>query len=198
MSIDHAAFDARLRALLESDRASEAATVALEVYGEEIYALLAALHRDEVSAAEVFSRFCERLWKGLPGFQFRSSFRTWAYTIAWNASARFRAQERNRREVLVGDSEFLRLAEKVRSSTRSRLLREKRSRLVELRETLPPEDQTILILRVDRELDWRDLARVLHEDEALADDALAREAARLRKRFQLIKERLRELAAQDP
>jgi RNA polymerase sigma-70 factor (ECF subfamily) len=194
---DHADFDARLRRLLEGAQTSDAATLALEVYGEEIYGLLAALHRNDIDASEVFSRFCERLWKGLPGFQFRSSFRTWAYTIAWNVSSRFRTQEQGRREVLVGNTEFSRLADKIRSNTQSRLLRERRDRLVELRETLPLEDQTILILRVDRELDWRDLARVLHNDTELTDEALEREAARLRKRFQLIKERLRALAAQE-
>jgi RNA polymerase sigma-70 factor (ECF subfamily) len=195
-TLDHAAFDARLRASLEEGQLAQAATFALESYGEEIFALLMALHKSDTDAGEVFSHFCERLWKGLPNFQFRSSFRTWAYAIAWNASARFRSNERNRRELLVGDSEFLRIAEQVRTSTQSRLLREKKSRLVELRETLPPEDQTILILRVDRELDWRDLARVLHDD-ALDGEGLERESARLRKRFQLIKERLRELAAQE-
>jgi RNA polymerase sigma-70 factor (ECF subfamily) len=193
---DHSVFDARLREMLDGGRVSEAATFALQSYGDEIYSLLAALHKSEIDAAEVFSRFCERLWKGLPGFESRSSFRTWAYTIAWNVSARFRDQERSRRELLVGDSEFTRLAEQVRSSTQSRLMREKKSRLVELRETLPAEDQTILILRVERELDWRELARVLH-GEAVDGEDLERESARLRKRFQMIKERLRELAAQD-
>lgn len=51
------------------------------------------------------------------------------------------------------------------------------------------------MLRVDRQLAWTDLARVLHEDDdaALEGKALEREAARLRKRFQLVKERLYEM-----
>jgi RNA polymerase sigma-70 factor (ECF subfamily) len=195
--LDHAAFDARLREALEAGNLSEGATKALEAYGEEIYSLLAALHRDHVEAGEVFSLFCEHLWKGLPGFAWRSSFRTWVYTIAWNASARFRSKERSRREVLVSEAEFRRLAERVRTSTHSRQVREQRDRLRELRESLPLEDQTILILRVERELDWRDLVRVLHPGAELDDAALDREAARLRKRYQAIKERLRELAKED-
>jgi RNA polymerase sigma-70 factor (ECF subfamily) len=195
--IDHAAFDAHLREALGGGRVADAATRALEVYGDEIYSLLAALHRSEGDAGDVFSLFCEHLWKGLPGFQGRSSFRTWAYTLAWNASARYRSQQRGRREVPVSDSEFLRLAERVRTGTQSRLKAEKRSRLRELRDTLPPEDQTILILRVERELDWRDLARVLHDNQELDGEELVRESGRLRKRFQAIKERLRELVQND-
>jgi RNA polymerase sigma-70 factor (ECF subfamily) len=53
----------------------------------------------------------------------------------------------------------------------------------------------LLILRVDRRLDWTEIARVLLETpEHLPPDAAAlkREAARLRKRFQIVKDRLRE------
>jgi RNA polymerase sigma-70 factor, ECF subfamily len=188
----HAAFDARLLESLGQGRVADAATLALETYGDEIYALLAALHRNDSDAGEVFSLFCESLWTGLAGFEGRSSFRTWAYTVAWRASARYRS--RVAREVLVSDSEFLRLADRVRNSTQSRLAREKRNRLRELRDTLPPEDQTILILRVERELDWRDLTRVFHDGETLDEATLERESSRLRKRFQLIKEQLRKLA----
>jgi RNA polymerase sigma-70 factor (ECF subfamily) len=195
VKIDHAHFDVRLRELLDGGHAGDAATLALETYGSEIYALFFALHRDESQASEMFSLFCEQLWKGLRGFEGRSTFRTWAYTVAWHAVSRWRTQERSRREVLLeDDSEFARLADRVRTTTQSRLMREKRSRLRELRETLPEEDQAILILRVERELDWRDLARVLHQGEPLDEAGLQRESARLRKRFQAIKERLRALA----
>jgi RNA polymerase sigma-70 factor (ECF subfamily) len=43
------------------------------------------------------------------------------------------------------------------------------------------------VLRVDRDLEWRDIARVLGVEESAID----RETARLRKRFQVVKERLR-------
>ena len=52
---------------------------------------------------------------------------------------------------------------------------------------------------VDRQLAWTELAQVLHEDEAtsLVGEALKREAARLRKRFQLVKERLYEMGRRE-
>jgi RNA polymerase sigma-70 factor, ECF subfamily len=58
-----------------------------------------------------------------------------------------------------------------------------------LREQLDPEDHEILLLRLDRELPWRDIARILG-----GDDQITVRAAALRKRFERTKERLRKLA----
>ena len=62
-----------------------------------------------------------------------------------------------------------------------------RSRLVEeLRQSLPPEDQALLILRVNRKLDWKEIAQVMVYEGKLVEGAvLEKEAARLRKRYQL-------------
>jgi RNA polymerase sigma-70 factor (ECF subfamily) len=178
--------------LLRIGRLREAATEALQVYGPEIYKLLVSVHRHDGDGDDAFSLFCEQLWKALPRFEGRSSFRTWAYAIAWHVSSRFRAQYA-RREPLISDGQLAALALAVRTSTGSRLRRERRNRLRELRETLPAEDQVLLVLRVERELDWNDLARVMRPGEELDEDALVRESARLRKRFQTVKARLREL-----
>jgi RNA polymerase sigma-70 factor (ECF subfamily) len=63
--------------------------------------------------------------------------------------------------------------------------------LTRLRDELPQEDRTLLVLRVDRGLPWEDLARVFLDEESPAEGDLRRESARLRKRYQLVKERLR-------
>jgi RNA polymerase sigma-70 factor (ECF subfamily) len=48
------------------------------------------------------------------------------------------------------------------------------------------------------ELAWIDLARILYEGETpLDDETLKREAARLRKRFQLVKEKIYEMARKE-
>jgi len=52
-----------------------------------------------------------------------------------------------------------------------------------LRESLPVDDQTLLILRIDRKMSWREIAHILGETQEPA----------LRKRFERIKERLRAL-----
>jgi RNA polymerase sigma-70 factor (ECF subfamily) len=96
--------DARERDLLEAEIRRRttaedfagAADVALRGYGREIYELLAALHRRDDDAGEVFSLFAEGMWRGLPSFNWRSSFRTWAYAVAHKASLRFRRDARRR------------------------------------------------------------------------------------------------------
>lgn len=186
-----------IRSSLDAGDHAGAATLALRGYGGELFGFLYAMHRDEHDAAEVFSRFTERLWRDLPRFHGDSSFRTWAYALARHASFNYRrdVQRRaQRQQALPEDADALVVAAQVRTATVSYLRTERRSRFAALRESLPPEDQELLILRVDRGLEWSELARVLHAgDEPLADDELRRAAARLRKRFQLLKGRLREL-----
>jgi RNA polymerase sigma-70 factor (ECF subfamily) len=179
-----------------------AADAAMRGYGREVYEFLAALHRDEDDAREAFSLFAEGLWRGLPGFAWHCSFRTWAYAVARKASLRLRrdARRRNRRLAELPEGSRLEaIAEEVRSATKSYLKTERRSRFAALRASLPAEDQALLMLRVDRQLPWTDLAQVLHEDDAqpLAGEALKREAARLRKRFQLVKEKLYEMGRRE-
>lgn len=187
--------------LLSSGDLAGAATVGLRGYGAEIYGFLVAFHHSEEDAAEVFSRFTERLWGSLGGFQGNASFRTWLYALARNASLNYRRDARRRmrrQEPLPETSELRAIAEEVRSSTRPYLRTGAKARFAALRASLPPEDQELLILRVDRKLAWNDLARVLHErDGELADLELSREAARLRKRFQVLKERLREVGRRE-
>ena len=95
----------------------------------------------------------------------------------------------SRADAAVGgraSSQVSAIAEQVRSETRTALAR--------LRDELPEEDRELLVLRIDRGLAWEELARVLLGADVVSDAALVRESARLRKRFQLVKERLRERA----
>jgi RNA polymerase sigma-70 factor (ECF subfamily) len=57
------------------------------------------------------------------------------------------------------------------------------------------EDQTLLVLRVDRNLAWRDIAQVILGEDARPSD-LTRKSTALRKQFERVKDRLRALAAQ--
>jgi RNA polymerase sigma-70 factor (ECF subfamily) len=104
---------------------------------------------------------------------------------------------RRKREAPASPSAIEAVAVAVRSDTFAFLRTSKRTRLQAIRDQLPEEDRALLILRVDRKLEWNELAHVLAEgagSETLDAVAVAREAARLRKRFQLVKDRLREMA----
>jgi RNA polymerase sigma-70 factor (ECF subfamily) len=189
--------EARIRARLSAGDVDGAATDAIQLYGGEIFGLLLTLHHgDEVAAGEVFSIFCEQLWRGLRGFAWASALRTWAYMVARHASSAHRRAARRLAKRAVPLSECAGVAEaeaRVRTETLSLLRTERRNEIALLRQELPEEDQVLLILRVDRNLPWLDLARIFLGDEAATPEALQRESARLRKRFQLIKRRLLEL-----
>src|SRR5688572_14446194 len=73
-----------------------AAVAALRGYGREILSFLAALHQNEADASEVFSIFCEEMWRALPRFTWQCSFRTWAYTICRHRSHSYRRDARRR------------------------------------------------------------------------------------------------------
>jgi RNA polymerase sigma-70 factor (ECF subfamily) len=191
-----------IRRYRDEGELQRAAATAIRGYGPEIFGFLVALHRHEEDAAEVFSRFTESLWRGLPGFEWQCSFRTWAYTIARNASVTYRRETRRRAKVhvpLAGQPELSAIEQKVRSETVSYLRTQRKTRVAALRESLPAEDQMLLVLRVDKQLAWNDLARVMHADDGppLTEENMKREAARLRKRFQLVKDRLYELGRRD-
>jgi RNA polymerase sigma-70 factor (ECF subfamily) len=199
-AVDRAGLEAEIRALCEHGDQDGAATLAVRSYGPELFGFLLALHASRGEASDCFSLVCESLWRQLPDFNWDHTLRTWAYAIARGVSRTHRrnAGRRLRREAPAEDSAIEAVAQVVRTETLSFLKTEKRNRLQALRDELPEEDRMLLILRVDRRLEWIDIARVLAGDDAPLDGAsMKREAARLRKRFQIVKDRLRDMAKRE-
>jgi RNA polymerase sigma-70 factor (ECF subfamily) len=131
---------------------------------------------------DAYSRFEEAVWKGLPGFRWESSLRAWAYRIAWRAAARIaRDGYRRRREPLPPASALG--AEPASASTLGRHVA-----LERLRGELSPDERTLLVLRLDRDLEWDEVSTVL------AGDGDEVSAAALRKRFERLKAKLARLA----
>lgn len=198
---DREVLEAKIREHCHAGDFRTATSVAFKGYGREIFTFLMSFHRSESDAAEVFGAFSERVWKGIPSFEWGCSFRTWAYTIARNASHTYRSDARNRGQrfpALPADSELGEIAEQVRTETRSYLKTHARDRIAELRDALPKADRMLLTLRIDRKLSWLELARVLHDGDTSPGDAdLQRSAALLRKRFQRLKEKLVEQAVRE-
>ncbi|MEM9193647.1 MAG: sigma-70 family RNA polymerase sigma factor [Myxococcota bacterium] len=178
----------------------EAATVLVEGYGPKILGFLTATLRNQTEAREAYSMFAEDLWRGLPRFEWRSSALTWCFTLARHARNRYvRAHNRRRaREPLTPEGWLEDLVAKTRTRTPLHRRSELKARMRALREQLPIDDQMLLMLRIDQGLSFRDVARILEPEES-SDEAEghARAAARLRKRLQLVKGRLRALAAED-
>lgn len=178
--------EARIRALLSSGDVRGAATEAMRGFGPKIFGYLRSVLRDDTDAGDAFSLFGENLWRGIGTFRGESSFRTWAYRVAWNAALAVRdeAWRRHGRRLETGEASHL--AAEIRT-TAARVERQ-RTALDTLRDALTPEEQTLLHLRIDQTLSWDDIALVLGADGAPV------ESATLRKRFERLKERLAVLA----
>jgi RNA polymerase sigma-70 factor, ECF subfamily len=179
-------FDARVREALERDGATAAASIIVRSLGPEVLGYLWVAAASWGDADDLFSQVCERIWKSLPDFRFDCPLRTWVHVIARNRvrSGHARASRAAR---MTAPSELLDDVAAVRTTTIESLQPEARRRLEELRRTLDEDDRTLLVLRVERELPWRDIARVMCDD----GESLDRAAARLRKRFERVKDHLR-------
>ena len=170
-----------------------AATRAIEHHGPEIYGFLRAIARDDDLASEAFALGSEQLWRNLARFRWEASLRTWAYQLFRHALYQVRADPRRRPDrnlpLSIADS----IADVHRSATAPFQRTEVKQGLRALRESLDPIDHEILVLRLDRAMSWKDIARALAEPGD-AETTVDQRAAALRKRFERAKAQLRELA----
>jgi RNA polymerase sigma-70 factor (ECF subfamily) len=186
--------EAVIAELVRAGSFDAAATHALEAYGPELFGFLAHTLGNESDSGEVFSQVAEDLWKGLPGFRLRCTVRTWLYVLGRHAIARYRRSPWNRGERRHSESKIDSIVELARSRTQPWLRTEVKDKMRILRESLDDDDRTLLTLRVDRDLPWEDIARVMLGAEEPEPQQVTRETARLRKRFQLLKAELRQRA----
>lgn len=193
--------EARIKDRWEAGDLPGAATEALRGYGLEVFSYLVAITRDESEAGEVYSAFCEAMWRGLSDFRWQCTFRTWAYLLARHAlSRRGRDPFRNaeRAVPLSRAPEVFKMAENVRTKTLEYLRTEIKDRVALLREQLEPEEQSLIILRINRRLSWDEIARIMWDEETEPSaEQLRKKAAALRKQFQRAKDRLRRLVEQE-
>jgi RNA polymerase sigma-70 factor (ECF subfamily) len=170
-----------------------AATRALEGYGPELYGFLRALARNDDLAGEAFSTMSEQLWHGLAKFRWEATIRTWAYQLARHALHHARTDPRRRPERNMPMSLVTSIEEVRRSATAPYQRTEVKDRMRALRESLDPVDHEILILRLDRLMSWKDIARAMSADGD-SPATIDQSAAALRKRFERAKVQLRKLA----
>jgi RNA polymerase sigma-70 factor (ECF subfamily) len=188
-----ATFEETVRDALARGDLHAATTSSLRLYGAEVFGFLLGVLGDGSAARDVYASVAERVWRGLSAFAWRCSLRTWTYTIARNELARYRARTARRHAHQVPLSAISSPRAPDPTTTKPFCRTTVRNALSELRRELPPEDHELLVLRIDRRLSWGDLATASLGEDA-SEHEVARESARLRKRFQLLKERLTRLA----
>ncbi|HEX3763464.1 MAG TPA: sigma-70 family RNA polymerase sigma factor [Kofleriaceae bacterium] len=182
----------RLMSLLRDGALDELASQAVESYGSELYGFLIHVLGDPTGPEDVFAQTIEDFWRGLPGFRGRCSVRTWLYKLAHHASVSYLRSPwyRAPRAASSAPSPLIAAA---RTLTVSWRRADVKDRWRELRREIAAEDRALLVLRVDRDLGWDEIAHVMLSESS--DDASAmtvtREAERLRTRFQLLKDQLR-------
>ncbi|MCB9680662.1 MAG: sigma-70 family RNA polymerase sigma factor [Alphaproteobacteria bacterium] len=194
MSDEAATIDAKVLDLIREGRADAATVLVLETHGPGIFRMMRGVFHDEGLVDDLYQRFSVELWRSLPRFQGRSSVYTWAYvlarrTITW----RLRTPHHRKEQRLDTAQERGLLADHwTRTATPAWRRTEARSRFEELCETLPAEDRLLVMLRIGERMDWKQIVDVLDDDGARDAASRDKEAARLRKRFERVKLKLRD------
>lgn len=189
--------EAQIRERLAADDPTGAAKLGVSAYGAELLRFAAALLRSADDAEDAFGEACERIWAGLPSFRGESSFRTWAFVVVRRTCFEHLRSPRARRQAPLSEAGPLSgIAAQVRTATQPFLRTDVKDRLRALRESLSPEEQALLTLRIDRALPWSEIAVILADDDATAAERKRLEAA-LRKKLERLKQRLRELATKE-
>jgi RNA polymerase sigma-70 factor (ECF subfamily) len=199
MAPDHTSLESRIRRQFERGEIKEAATAAVEGFGPEILGFLVAVIRDERLAGEAFSQFCQDLWTGMPAFRGEVSFRTCAYRLARNAWLSLQQDPRFRKTVSLSDSPHISNVEKeVKTLSLPNAQSEAQQQVMKLRKSLDPEDHALLILHIDRRLSWSEIAQIMIAPEEASDQSLvARQAATLQARFELVTRNLKKQAREN-
>lgn len=175
-------------ALWRANAFDDAATWVIHAYGPEIAGYVLAFEKDADAAEDIFAECCTAIWQGLPRFRGECTLRAYAYAVArrqWVSAQR--ARQRRLEDRLDDNREHVADL----PTTAEYLKTENKERLAQLREALADHERALLTLRLDRKLDWLEIARVIDDAADPTEDTLTRSAATLRKRFERLKERFR-------
>ena len=189
--------EAQLQQLLLTRSFSEATTLGIEAYGPSILGMLVGALGDEDAAEDVYAVWCEDVWNGIDGFEGRSRFSTWAYRVAYNALSRYHRTpwQRHRLSLRTGDDHQRRLLEeRIHVTTAAWRKTTVKDAFQSLRKQLTPTENTLIILRIDRGLSWREIAQIMIEADDPSAARLQREANRLAQVFHRTKQKLHDLA----
>ncbi len=193
----HADGDAAVRALCDRGEVAAAARLVIERHGPALVRFTYALIRDPAGAEDAFQLACIDLWRGLDGFKWQSSLLTWALSITRRAAYRVLEDPHRRRTRPLMDEDVRTVAARVRTTTLPHLRTETKEEIRKLRNRLTPDEQSLLSLRVDQGLSWKEVTVALGApDESPSDAELDRRTAQHRKQFERLCEKLRRWAAE--
>jgi DNA-directed RNA polymerase specialized sigma24 family protein len=173
--------DAQVRDLLDRGQASTAASVLLDKLGADVFGFLVGVLGDTRRARAAYAGLVARVTAELPAFRGKCSSRVWLYSLARRELDDRRTRAKRAEPTRSGDTGVWRQAGML-------------AVIGAVRRALSEEERELLILRVDRLLDWQSLA-ITQLGEAAARAAIAREANTLRRRLDTLLERIESLTA---
>ena len=155
--------ESRIRNHLDCGQLLAAVESFIVGYGPSILNSLRRQLRNEETAQEVFSEFCALLCEELQGFRWQSAALTWGMQVARNAGIRRCKQDQLRRLRHVSmDHALVRGDEAAEPQTDPYQRTPVRSRLQEIIDSLPEEEQTMLHLIHVQSASWRDVDQILY------------------------------------
>lgn len=179
------ALEQQIDSLLDAQNYNAALTAIEDGYGPEILGYMIARARRRVDAEDAFGNFREAIVKGIRSFRRLCSVRNWLYVVARNELSSFLKSGVPQAVTLQSDAAAA-------PTPPSTWLKSQAGRdLSTLRGFLDDDEQEILILRIDRELPFADIAQIL----SVPPDAMVSEES-ARQRFQRAKAKLAELYEQ--
>lgn len=195
MGSDPSSLERLIRRHHQRGELKEAATAAIEGFGPEVLGFLAAVMKDEPAAGEVFTQLCEELWARIGSFSGETSFRAWLYSLAWTGWQRLRREPNFRKTVSLPEHDESGAEPPFRTLELPRTGSALEEQAARLRKTLAPEDHALLILRIDRQMSWDDIAvAMLAPEDHRNREAVRQKTAELESRFLAVTDELQRLA----
>jgi len=188
--------EVRLGELLDAEATNEAVSLVISRLGPKLRGFVHAVMLDRGAAEEVWADVTLDIYRGLGSWSRERPILPWCLGVARNACRRYwRGQRASRRSGPIDPNQGWTFSQPqpARSPTPMWKTTPARQALEILRASLTADERTLLILRVDKQLPWREVTSVMHP-ELESPAALSRREAALRKRFERTLARLRKLA----
>lgn len=150
-----------IRTAQEGDRAAFATLI--DRYWDRLYRWLCRLTRDGSLAEDLTQETFLKAFAALGRFQIGSNFRAWVFRIAHNNFINQRRSVKNNRQPLQVD-----IAENPYGPVGEVLSREAIQLIAEAIAKLPSDFRSALLLRIEEDLSFRDIAEVLEITEETA------------------------------
>lgn len=186
----HAITEDRIAAHLTAGETETGVALAIDAYGPSLFGYLAS-RLSRQAAEDAFQDLCEQLLLAAPRFEGRSSFRVWAFHLARGVRCKVQRDPYRRRGQPLSASQIDALVERsARTVTAEWRRTDRQAALWQACRALSDEDQAVLLLRIEQQMSWLDVAQVV-SDGPQSSEQLRLQAARLRKRFERTKDKLR-------